>query len=168
MAKISHIDEIIDYKKEVIETLGRSQAVVGLILDDIDIDMESDTAYSVYDNNLFNYNYVDDTQTLASALIMVEVEIPRVPTSGIKDVILYVQIVVNKGFMQLKYGNVKGNRRDNLARQVDLLLNNSKNFGIGKLNLESVGIAGVPDGYTSTMLTYSVPNFARDRKLGNG
>ena len=170
MAGVSHIDEIIDYKRKVINALGHSQAVVGLILDDPNIDMGSDTAYSVYDDNLFDYNYIDATQTQASALIMVEVEVPRIPTDTIKDMMLYIQTVVSKDFMQLKsnFNGVKGNRRDNITRQVDLLLNNSRDFGIGKLKLERVVIANVPDGYTSTMLTYSVPDFARDRKLGNG
>lgn len=171
MAGVSHIDEIIDYKKKIIDTLGSSQAVVGLILDDPNIDMGSDTAYSVFDDNLFDYNYVDATQTQASALIMVEVEVPRIPTDTVKDMMLYIQTVVSKDFMQLKsnvFNGVSGNRRDNITRQVDLLLNNSRDFGIGRLKLERVMIANVPDGYTSTMLTYSVPEFAKDRRLGNG
>lgn len=171
MAGVSHIDEIIDFKKKVIDTLGISQAVTGLILDDPNIDMESDAAYSVFDNNLFNYNYVDDTQIQVSALIMVEVEILGVPTDTIKDLVVYVQTVVSKDYMQLNpkiFEGVRGNRRDNIARQVDLLLNNSKDYGIGRLSLDRVGIASVPDGYTSTLLTYTVTNFARNRKLGNG
>lgn len=171
MAGVSHLDEIIDYKNNVINTIASSQPIVGLILDDPNINMERDKAYSVYDNNLFDYNYVDDTQMQASALIMVEVEVPRISTDTVKDMVLYVQVVVSKDYMTLKpsiFKGIKGNRRDNIVRQVDLLLDGSRGFGIGKLKLESVVIANVPDGYTSTMLTYTVPDFARDRRLGNG
>jgi len=170
MAIQTHLDEIIDYKKIIINKIGLSQAVVGLLLDNPLIDMDSDAAYDVFDNNLFDYNYVDDTQTATTPLVMVDVEIPRVPTDTVKDMYIFVQVAVPKLQMKLdgtKFKGVKGNRKDNLLRQIDLLLNNSDEFGIGCLNLESVGIAAVPDKYTSTILTYSVSDFARDRSVGN-
>ena len=66
-----------------------------------------------------------------------------------------------------KFKGVKGNRKDNLLRQIDLLLNNSDEFGIGRLSLQSVNVASVPKPYTSSMLTYSTSDFSRNRKVGN-
>lgn len=171
MAGVSHLDEIIDYKKKVIDALGSSQTVVGLLLNNPTIDMSSDEAYSVFQNNLFDYNYINETPQQATALIMVEVEVPRVTSSTIKDMTLYLQIVVNKSYMELPkpaFKGIRGNRRDNLTRQIDLLLNDSRGFGIGRLQLQSVLVANVADGYTSHMLTYTIPDFAKDRKLING
>ncbi len=170
MAIQTHLDEIIDYKKIIINKIGLSQEVVGLLLDNPAIDLNSDEAYNVFDNNLFDYNYVGDTQTEDRALVMVDIEIPSVPTGSIKDLYIYVQVAVPKTYMKLsasKFKGVKGNRKDNILRQIDLLLNNSDEFGIGKLKLESVNVASVPDKYTSTLLTYSISNFARDRRVGN-
>jgi len=170
MAIETHLDEIIDYKKIIINKIGLSKDVVALLTDNPLIDMDSDAAYDVFDKNLYDYNYVDDTQTADTSLVMVDVEVPSVPTGTIKDLYVFVQVVVPKAQMKLdatKFKGVKGNRKDNLLRQIDLLLNNSQEFGIGKLKLESVNVASVPDKYTSTLLTYSISDFARNRKVGN-
>lgn len=170
MSVQTHLDEIIDYKKDIIKKLGLSKEVVGLLLDDPDIDMGSDKAYKVFDDNLFDYNYVDDTQSSTKPLIMVDVEIASIPTDTIKDMYIFVQVAVPKLQMKLdgkKFTGVKGNRKDNLLRQIDLLLNNSLDFGIGRLKLDRVNVAVVPDSYTSTLLTYSISDFARRRGSGN-
>ena len=170
MAIHTHLDEIIDYKKTIINKIGLSKDVVALLTDNPLIDMDSDVAYDVFDKNLYDYNYVDDTQTADTSLVMVDVEVPSVPTGTIKDLYVFVQVVVPKAQMKLdvtKFNGVKGNRKDNLLRQIDLLLNNSEEFGLGGLKLESVRIAAVPDKYTSTLLTYSISDFARDRAVGN-
>lgn len=169
MAGISHLDEIIDYKKKVINLLGTSQDVVELLADIPDIDMNSDEAYEVFDDNLYDYDYIDETIQEYKSYVMVEAEtVYSSPT--VKDVRLYVQIVVPKGDMKLdvrRFRGVKGNRKDNLARRIDLLLNNKDSFGIGRLVLRKVVQAPVPEKYTSTLLVYEIPNFARNRSLGN-
>jgi len=170
MAIKTHLDEIIKYKDTIINTIGLSKEVVALLTDNPTIDMASDEAYNVFDKNLYDYNYVDNTQTSDTPLIMVDVEIPSVPTDTIKDLYVFVQVAIPKSQMTLdgkKFVGIKGNRKDNLLRQIDLLLNNKEGLGIGCLSLEGVGVAAVPDKYTSTLLTYSVSNFARDRAVGN-
>lgn len=170
MSVETHLDEIIDYKKTIIDKIGLSQKVVGLLLDNPTIDMSSDAAYKVFDDNLFDYDYIESTQTAAIPLVMVDVEVPSIPTGTMKNMLIFVQVAVPKSQMKLdttKFKKIKGNRKDNLLRQIDLLLNNSSGFGIGKLKLESVGVASVPSGYTSTLLTYSIPDFARNRSVGN-
>ncbi len=166
----THLDEIISYKDKIIKEIGLSKEVVGLLLDNPNINMESDEAYSVFDNNLYNYNYIDETQTSARSLIMVDIEIPAILTGTIKDIYIYVQIAVPKETMVLdtsKFAGIKGNRKDNLLRQVDLILNNQSGFGIGKLFLQSVTVASCPSKYTSSLLTYSIPSFSRNRSVGN-
>jgi len=169
MATVSHLDEIVDYKKKVVNLLGTSQDVVGLILNNPSIDMNSDVAYSVFDNNLYDYDYIDETATQDRCYIMVETE-ATTTSPAMKDVYLHVQVVVPKSMMKLDakiFKGIKGNRKDNLIRQVDLLLNNRDDFGIGRLQLMRVYIATVPTTFTSTMLTYQVPDFGRNRSVGN-
>jgi len=170
MAGVSHLDEIIDDKTKVINMLGTSQKVVGLLLDNPSIDMESDAAYAVFDNNFFDYDYVDDTLLTATALILVDVDV-QATSSTMDEANLYIQVVVSKGYMKLEstvFKGVKGNRKDNLTRQIDLVLRDSRDFGIGKLEFVSAITANVPDSLTSKLITYRIPNFGKDRKLGNG
>ena len=170
MAIHTHLDEIIKYKDTIINTIGLSKEVVALLTDNPLIDMDSKAAYDVFDNNLFDYDYVNGVQTADTPLVMVDVEIPSVPTDTIKDLYVFVQVAVPKLQMKLdgtKFKGVKGNRKDNLLRQIDLLLNNKDGLGVGCLNLAGVGVAAVPNTYTSTLLTYSISDFARDRTVGN-
>lgn len=61
---------------------------------------------------------------------------------------------------------MKGNRRDNLARSVDALLNGSRDYGVGKLVLMGAAPAKVPDKFTSLLLTYEIRDFRSERVKG--
>ena len=169
MARITYLDELINYKAKIINTLGSSQEVMGLIADDPNIDLNSEEADRILTDNIKDFNYLSDTTQKASAFILVDVEIPKISSGTIKDMVAYVQVVVNKDYMKLgdAFKGVKGNRKDNLVRQVDLLLNGQRGYGISRLDLEQVTVVSVPDTYTSTLLTYEVVDFNRNARRGN-
>lgn len=165
MANISHVDELIDYSNKIIQKIASSQEVIGLILNNPSVVMGSDEALSVY-KNLYDYDFVEDTFTQDKAVIMVDADVIRADGGAIKVLEVYVQIVCSKGYMNLTpsvFKGIKGNRRDNIARQVDLLLNGSREFGIGRLELTSINTATVPRGLTSKLLTYRANDFSKDR-----
>lgn len=168
MAIQTHLDQIIDYTSNVISELANSPTVVGLMLDKFNPDMNG-----VDDEEarkfMYNYDYIDETNLQARAYILVDADMISAPTWTTKTMELYVQIIVNKSYMALNtkiWKGRRGNRRDNLAREIDLILNGSRDFGIGKLKLTSATTASVPAAFTSKLLTYRVPDFARDRSVG--
>jgi len=170
MAIHTHLDEIIKYKETIKDMFSKSQMVLALIADNPNLQLDSDEALDIADQHIFDYDYIDGTQTQTGAFIMVDVDMVDRPTPTMKDLVVYVQIVVSKSYMSLKgrgFIGVKGNRKDNLARFVDLCINNSSEFGIGRIGLDTAITGNVPDGYTSKVLTYSVPDFARNRSVGN-
>lgn len=163
----THIDELIDFPAKIINAIASSQEIVGLIFDDPNIDMESDLAESVRDH-LYDYNYIDETVEEDGVLIMVDSDIVDMPNPNVASIEVYIQIVVNKHYMRLdsaKFPGVKGNRRDNITRQIDLLLRGRRDFGIGRLDLESAITASVPRKFTSKMMTYAVVDFGVNREL---
>lgn len=171
MAGKSHLDELIDYKEKIIDIISGSQETIALIANNPNIVLGSEEAYKIIDENIFSYDYINSTQITSKAFIMVDVDMVRRSTSTMKDLEIYVQIVVDKSYMNLKecgFKGIKGNRRDNILRYVDLLLNGNDEFGIGQLELQSAVGVPVPDIYTSKMLTYAIVNFAQNRKLGYG
>jgi hypothetical protein len=155
------INEVIEFKEKIVRKIESSQEIMGLIADDPDFDINSAAAENVLEKNVFDYDYMDGTTQTATAMIMTEVEIPTVPTNTIRDVVIYIQIVVSKSFMDLgpEFKGVKGNRRDNLVSAVDKVMQEDRGFGIGPLEFKRLNIASVPDTYTSVMLTYETPNF---------
>lgn len=169
MAKQTHLDELIDYSSLIISKLATSPEIVELMLDSPGIDVASEEAEKARER-MFDYDYIDDTVLSSGAYIMVDADMVDLPSGTIKELEVYVQIVVSKEFMTLdakKFKGVKGNRRDNLARRIDLILNGSREFGIGRLQLASARTSSVPDAFTSKLLTYEVVDFAVDRSVGN-
>ena len=132
-----------------------------------DIDMESEEADEIFDKYLFDYIYVDGTTTEAAAYICVEAETSKAPTVTMQNMKLYVTIFCHKQFMKVdttKFKGMIGNRRDNLIRYVDKLLNGSDIFGIGKLSLEHAHTIPAPTGFSARELTYTVPEIRKRLK----
>ena len=114
-----------------------------------------------------DYRYVDETVQQAAAWVMVETECDA--SSGtMKDLYVYIEVLCSKQYMELDgWRGVSGNRRDNLLIQVDRVVNGMKNVGIGKINLEDVRVVSAPNGFTSIVATYVVPDFLKVRGVGN-
>lgn len=166
MPDIRPLDDMTLYKEAIIRKIASSQKVIGLLVNDPMIDMDSDEANDIIDRNIFDYDYIDRTVQRSDAYIMVDSELDY-PTSGtMNQWRVYVQIVCAKTFNSMDhkiFKGVSGNRRDNLAQEIDALLNGERFIGIGDLELLSAAPATVPDTFTSMLLTYRVHDFRRER-----
>lgn len=156
------LDELVEYPVKALQRIGTDQTIASLLTNNPSIDMDSDEADEVFDKYLFDYGYVDGTTSEAAAYICVEAELAKVPTPTMKDLRLYVRIVCHKEFMDIdasKFKGMIGNRRENLSRYVDRLLNGSEVFGIGKLSLDYAQVAPAPTGFAARELAYRVVDF---------
>ena len=155
------LDELVEYPVKALHSIGTDSTVAQLLTNNPRIDMNSDEADDIFDKYLFDYIYVDGTTTEASAYICVEAETAKGSTPTMQTMKLYVTIFCHKQFMKIdttKFKGMIGNRRDNLVRYVDKLLNGSDVFGIGALTLENARTVAAPTGFAARELTYSVPN----------
>jgi len=157
----TYLDQIVRYPAEVIRLIGEDKYCVGLLTNKPFDSVTDDDKESAYDK-MFTYQYVNSTTTEVCAYVFCEIEIPRVENRTIKDVALYVTIACHKDYMQLDrkvFKGVIGNRRDNLVRFIDRLLNFSDIFGIGALSLRAVRTGTLSDKFTIRELEYRVPEF---------
>lgn len=160
------LDELVEYPVKALHVIGTDPTVVQLLTDKPDIDMNSEEADAVFDKFLFDYGYVDTTTSENAAYICVEAEAQKSVTSTMQDMRLYVTIMCHKQFMKMdaaKFKGLMGNRRDNLVRYTDKLLNGADIFGIGGLTLVSARTVPAPTGFSAREMTYIVPDF-RKRK----
>lgn len=158
----TYIDELIDFKNTAVKKLGRSQEVVGLILDDPNIDMDSDEAIAVVGRDILDHSYCDDTLIDVRALIFVEAAVIKNTTTQMRRDEIDIHIIVDRQYMALdpqRYKGVRGNRRDNLARQVNQLLQESNDFGVGLLTLMTCEPFVVPKNYSGLLLRYRTEDF---------
>lgn len=165
----TNLDEVILYKNTVMKAIAADDMVLALIADDPDIKAGSPEASEIVFNNILDHSFSEDTIQVDTALILTEVEMYSRPTDAVKNMTLNVQVICNNKFIELnkkKFRGVIGNRRDNIARYTDAALHTQAAFkmGIGRLQLYSYMPCSVPSGFTSTMLSYRIPEFARRMK----
>lgn len=158
----TYLDQMVEYPAKIISKIVSDAGCASLILNKSTSEITEDDVDLILDKYIFDYQYVDNTVQETGAFIWAEVEIPSVENRTIKDVRLYVTVSCHKNYMKLSsdvFPGVMGNRRDNLVRYIDRLLNNAPNFGIGTLALRSVTTLTNNNGFTARELTYDVPDF---------
>lgn len=161
MAK-TYMDELVEYPAKALQRIGTDVTIAKLVTNNPSIVIGSDEADAIFEKNLFDYAYVDSTNHETAAFIFAEVEIPRVINKTIKGMRLYINVVCHKQYMRLDpalFPGLVGNRRDNLVRYIDKLLNQNDVFGIGLLSLISVRNIAGPFDFTVREITYEIPDF---------
>lgn len=161
MAK-TYLDEIITYPQKAVSLIGDSKECVGLLLNKAVLSITEDDCDEARERNIFTYQYVDSTTQTATAYVWAEVDVPSIQNQRIKDLRLYVTVAVHKQYMALDrkiHTGMAGNRRDNLVRYIDKLLNFKDIFGIGKLALKSVRTVNAPSGFVIKEIEYEIPDF---------
>lgn len=161
MAK-TYLDQIVEYPSKIMLRIAEDEACTGLLVNKAFDTVTEDDKDDALDKYIKDYQYVDETTQEVQAYIWVEMEVPRVDNKTIKNVKVYVTVACHKGYMPLdkkKFKGVIGNRRDNLVRYIDKVLNNSMFLGIGTLELKSVATLQPINGFTVREITYVVPDF---------
>lgn len=161
MAK-TYLDQIVEYPSKVMLRIAEDKSCTGLLVNKAFDTITEDDMDDALDNFIKDYQYVDETTQEVQAYIWVEMDVPRVDNKTIKDVRLYVTVACHKGYMPLDkktFKGIIGNRRDNLVRYIDKVLNNSMFLGLGTLKLKSVSTLAPINGFTVREITYEVPDF---------
>ena len=114
---------------------------------------------------LFPYLYVDKTQTEVKSYVCIEVDVPRTLDFSFKDMKIIVWCYSHKDCMKYSAKGYLGTRADILADMIDRLLNSSRDFGIGRLKLNSATYFMPSPKYYGRQLIYSCTEFNIDSKL---
>lgn len=158
----TYLDQIVEYPAKAIQKISENKTIVGFLLNKSFEDVTEDDFDDALENHIFSYQYVDNTVMEATAFIWVEMDVPNVQNEHIKNAELYVTIACHKQFMELdmsKFPGIMGNRRDNLTRYIDKLLNGSDIFGIGKLQLKNVKTLSPYNQFVFREIAYEIPDF---------
>lgn len=161
MAK-TYLDQLVDYPAVIMQKISEDKHCVGFLLNKKFEEVTEDDFERALEKNIFDYQYVDDTTETVNAYIWVEAEVSRVENRQIKDMRLYITISCHKDYMLLNHKNYKGvmgNRRDNITRYVDKLLNGCSIVGIGGFKLKSVRTTAPAKNFTGRVLCYDVADF---------
>lgn len=161
MAK-TFLDQLVEYPSKVMMKIASSKECVGLLVNKSFENITEDDCDNALENNIYNYQYVNDTADEATAYVWIEADVNNVENQTIKNMRLYVTVACHKEYMKLNpsiFKGILGNRRDNLIRYIDQELNNTDIMGIGRLKLVSAKTMSPVSGFTVKELVYFVPDF---------
>lgn len=108
---------------------------------------------------VFPYLYIDNTQTEVLSYLCVEVNVPRVPTGTIKRMEVTIFCYSHKRCMEYSKKGFLGTRVDILADMVERCLRDSKELGIGRIQLSSVNTYFPSNDYYGRQMSFLCPDF---------
>lgn len=149
------LNEFFDYKNQFMKDLCCDKPVVTMVTDDEKSDVPNHTlAYS----QVFPFEYVPDTVDNGQTFICFDVDIANVLNRTYYIPVLYVWVFTHKSKLRLPEGGV---RIDELSSRINDLLNGSRFYGLGELELKRVDRFSPITGYQGRVLTYQAVDFNR-------
>lgn len=120
-----------DYKNQLMKDLLTSETVVRLLDDDIPMQQSISLAYT----QVFPYEYVPETVQEGKTFICFDVDILETYNKTFLLPVLYIWVFTHKSKLRLTEGGV---RTDKLCSEICKLINGSREYSLGELNLYSV------------------------------
>lgn len=149
------LEEFFDYKNRLMKDLCCNEEIVRLITDNNDADVPNHTlSYS----QIFPYEFVPETVDDGKTFICFDVDIANVENKTFYTPVLYVWVFTHKSKMRLDAG---GLRLDIMASKINDLLNGSRFYGLGELELKNVSRFSPITDYQGRALTYVARDFNR-------
>ena len=145
------------YKNRIISAFTSSEEICELLFNKEPYS-EQDVEKLIYDQ-IYPYLYVDDTQTNVKTYICFEVDVPKIPTSTIKDMKLIIWAYTHKDGMKYSKKGYSGTKVDILADMIERQLRESDKFGIGKPQLLSCTYFIPNNKYYGKTMIYNIPDF---------
>lgn len=144
------------FKNLFLSSIINSHDICSLLLNKEEFSEEEKESL-VYER-VFPFLYIDDIQTSVESYICFEVTIPRC-SGTIKNLQLNVLCCCHKDYMNYKKRDYIGTRVDILSDMVEREIHDSKEFGIGKLDLQSVRYIFPNTKYYARELIFNVSDF---------
>lgn len=125
------LKELYDYKNKLMEDILTNESIIGLIDDGLTVADADDLRY----NQVFPYEFVPETVEYGKTYICFDVDILNVENKTYLHPVIYVWVFTHKSKMRAPGGGV---RVDNLVSEIAKVLNGSRYYGLGELDLRSV------------------------------
>lgn len=149
------LDEFFDYKNKLMETLCCNKDIVRLVTDSGKAPVPN---YELEYTQIYPFEYIPDTVDDGRTFICFDVDIAQVYDKTYYEPVLYLWVFSHKSKIRLREGGI---RTDQLAVEINKELNGSRFFGLGELDLYSVGRFSPISDYQGRVMTYTAKDFNR-------
>jgi len=148
------LDELFDYKNQLMEDLLTHKDIVDLIDDTVELKNAKKLVYK----QVFPYEYVPDTVEEGKTFICCDVDIQKTVNQTFLLPTLYVWVFTHKSKLRLPEGGV---RTDKLCSKIAGAINGSREYGLGELDLYSVKRFAPMTDFQGKIMTFTGKDFNR-------
>lgn len=149
------LDELFDYKNQLMSDLMTDQEILRLLSDDCEADTPAE---SLMYKQVFPCEYVPDVVEHGMTFICCEVDIMNVSNKTFLEPALYIWVFTHTSKIRLPEG---GLRTDKLSSRITELINGSRMYGLGELELHSVRRFSPAENYHGRVLTFYAKDYNR-------
>lgn len=149
------LDELFDYKNQLMDDLLTNTDIVKLMSDDGKTEAAPETLMYT---QVFPYEFVPDVTEHGQTFICCEVDIKEVLNKTYLVPALYIWVFTHKSKVRLPGGGV---RTDKLSSIITSIINGSRMYGLGELNLQSAKRFSPITNYQGRILTFYAKDFNR-------
>lgn len=148
------LDELFDYKNQLMEDLLTHKDIVALIDDTVELKNAKRLVYK----QVFPYEYVPLTVEEGKTFICCDVDIQKTVNQTFLLPTLYVWVFTHKSKLRLPEGGV---RTDKLCSKIAAAINGSREYGLGELDLYSVKRFAPMTDFQGKVMTFTAKDFNR-------
>ena len=148
------LQEFFDYKNTLIGDLLTNKEIVGLINKDISL---KDAGSLVYEQ-VFPFEHIPETVEEGDTYICIDVDIQKVFDKTFLSPTILVWVFTHESKMVLPEGGV---RVDKLCSEIAKVINGSRKYGLGELELSSVKRFCPIKNFLGKVMVFSAKDFNR-------
>ena len=148
------LDELFDYKNQLMEDLLTHKDIVALIDDTIELKNAKKLVYK----QVFPYEYIPNTVEEGKTFICCDVDIQKTVNQTFLIPTLYVWVFTHKSKLRLPEGGV---RTDKLCSKIVEAINGSRDYGLGELELYSVKRFAPMTDFQGKFMVFNAKDFNR-------
>lgn len=150
-----YLEEVPKYRDTIVEQLIKSDTIVSLLGSDEDTDVKpSDLVYKY----IFPFDHIIEKTTTAGNYICFDIVAPRVINRSFVDLNIYIWIISHDRWMKTP----KGLSTDLLSIEVENIMNGSRGFGLGTVELVDWNRFIPAEGFHGRLLVYRTVDFNRE------
>lgn len=148
------LQDFFDYKNKLMEDLLTNESIVHLVNSDIPMENAAELAYT----QIFPCEYVAETAQEGWTYICFDVDIQNVSNKTFLTPVLYIWVFAHRSNLRLPEGGV---RTDKICSEICKVINGSRYYGLGELNLYSVKRFAPMSDYNGKLMTFYAKEFNR-------
>lgn len=148
-----NLRDLYDYKNTLMEDLLTNENIVKLV--NKDIPMED--AYQLAYEQIYPSEYIPDTIQEGKTYICFDVDIQRSYDKTFYAPVLYIWVFSHRSQLRLPDGG--GVRTDALCAEICEMINGSRKYGLGELNIDSVKRFAPQIDYIGKCMVFTMKEF---------